>query len=107
MAALLTCICFVWGQNPAVVRDSTSTTFSFRNLDIPNPNSIVSQYTYDPITDRYYYTSKIGEYNINYPVILTSKEFQELIQTENLKLYYKEKIDAYKGLKDGDDAARN
>ena len=106
VAVLLTCTYFVWGQQPAVVRDSTSTTFSFRNLEIPNPSNIVSQYTYDPITDRYYYTSKIGEYNINYPVILSPQEFQELIQTENLKLYYKEKIDAYKGLKDGDEAAR-
>ena len=106
VAVLLTCTYFVWGQQPAVVRDSTSTTFSFRNLEIPNPSSIVSQYTYDPITDRYYYTSKIGDYNIKYPVILSPQEFQELIQTENLKLYYKEKIDAYKGLKDGDEAAR-
>ena len=34
------------------VRDSTSTTFSFNNLLLPNPNSIVSKYTYNPITDR-------------------------------------------------------
>ena len=62
-------------------------------------------YTYDPNTNRYYYTSKIGEFNINYPVILTPAEFQELIKKESLKAYYKEKIDAYKGLKDGDAVA--
>ena len=91
-----------WGQQNPIVRDSTSTTFSFRDLDIPNPSTVVSMYTYDPNTNRYYYTSKIGEFNINYPVILTPAEFQELIKKESLKAYYKEKIDAYKGLKDGD-----
>ena len=94
-----------WGQQNPIVRDSTSTTFSFRDLDIPNPSTVVSMYTYDPNTNRYYYTSKIGEFNINYPVILTPAEFQELIKKESLKAYYKEKIDAYKGLKDGDAVA--
>ena len=64
-------------------------------------------YSYDPITDRYYYTSKIGDFNINYPVILTPKEFQELISNENLKAYYKEKIDAYEGLKGDEDDKKN
>ena len=59
------------------------------------------------MTDRYYYISKIGEFNINYPIILTPKEFQELIYNENLKAYYKEKIDAYEGLKDIGDNKKN
>ena len=94
-------------QQPSTVRDSTSTTFSFSDLKIPNPSSIVSQYTYDPTTDRYYYTSKVGEFNINYPVILTPKEFQALVQQENLKAYYKEKLDAYAGQKEGSEEAKN
>ena len=94
-------------QQPSTVRDSTSTTFSFTDLNIPNPNSIVSQYTYDPKTDRYYYTSKVGNFNINYPIILTPKEFQALIQQENLKAYYKEKLDAYAGQKEGSEEAKN
>ena len=65
-------------------------------------------YSYDPLTDRYYYTSKVGDFNINYPVILTPNEFQYLINNENLKSYYKEKIDAYEGLKaDGDNDKKN
>jgi len=91
-----------YAQEPTV-KDSTSTTFSFRNLNMPNPNSIVSKYTYDPITDRYIYTESVGKFNINYPIILSPKEFQRLVELENLKNYYKQKIDAYDGKKNGAD----
>ena len=98
----------LWAQQTPTVRDSTSTTFSFRDINPPNPASVVNQYTYDPITDRYYYTSKVGDFNINYPVILTPKEFQALVQKENLKSYYKEKLDAFDGKKEGaEDAKKN
>ena len=70
--------CLLWSQQTPIVRDSTSTTFSFRDLNPPDPSSVINKYTYDPITDRYYYTSKVGDYDIKYPIILTPKEFQAL-----------------------------
>jgi len=81
----------VFGQTPA---DSTSTGFSLGNIEMPNPNSIESKYTYDPFSDRYIYTESVGDFNINYPVILTPKEYQDLVLKEDLKSYYKDKIDA-------------
>ena len=99
-------LCFgtsLWAQQSPVIRDSTSTTFSFNNINVPDISTIVNLYSYDPITNRYYYTSKIGEFDINFPIILTPKEFEELIQKENIKSYYKEKIEAYAGLKNGDE----
>ena len=57
----------LFAQDPTTVRDSTSTTFSFGKLDTPDPASIESKYTYDPLTDRYFYTSTVGDFNINYP----------------------------------------
>lgn len=96
-----------FGQQ-TTVRDSTSTTFSFNNLLLPNPDSIVSKYTYDPLTDRYIYNQKLGEININYPIILTPEEFRKLLAQETLRNYYKEKIDAYDGKKEGlEDAKKN
>ena len=90
------------------VRDSTSTTFSFNNLLLPNPDSIVSKYTYDPLTDRYIFNQSLGKININYPIILTPEEFRKLVAQENLRNYYKEKIDAYDGKKSGlEDAKKN
>ncbi|MGZ0015205.1 T9SS outer membrane translocon Sov/SprA [Yeosuana sp. AK3] len=88
-----------WAQEPT--QDSTQTGFQLGKIKLPNPNSIQSKYTYDPITDRYIYTEKIGKFNINYPIILTPKEFQELVAKENLRSYYKQKIDAFDGKKDG------
>ena len=54
-----------------------------------------------PLTDRYIYTETIGEFNINYPIILTPYEYEQLVVQENLKSYYKEKIDAADGKKEG------
>jgi len=88
-------------EETETVRDSTSTTFSFGNLTLPNPNSIVSKYTYDPLTDRYIYNETVGNFNINYPIILTPAEYQRLVLQENLRNYYKQKIDAADGKKEG------
>ena len=82
-------------------QDSTKTGFSVGKLELGNPNSIVSAYTYDPITDRYIYNSKFGAYNIKYPVILTPQEYQELMQREAIREYFKQKLDAIEGKKEG------
>ena len=92
---------FSYGQTNPVDQDSTKTGFSLGRLSIPNPQSIISKYTYDPITDRYIYTEKVGSFNINYPLILTPKEFQRLVLLEQQQKYYKQKIDAAAGQKEG------
>ncbi len=88
-----------WSQQTE--QDSVKTGFSLGKIKAPNPNSVESKYTFDPVTNRYIYTEKIGSYNIKYPVILTPKEYYALIAKENLKTYYKEKIDAFDGKKSG------
>ena len=99
---LLFCTIIIAQQTlPTTTQDSTKTGFSFGNLLMPNPNSIVSKYTYDPITDMYIYTESIGNFNINYPLILSPAEYQKLVNQENLRNYYKQKIDAFDGKKDG------
>ncbi len=75
-------------------------------MDLKNPPSIVAAYTYDPVTDRYIYTSKVGEFDIKYPVILTPKEYQELVNREAMRKYFKEKSDAIDGKKTGSEAAK-
>ena len=90
-----------YAQETEQEQDSTKTTFAFGSLKMPNPNSIVSKYTYDPILDRYIYTEKIGGFNINYPLILTPEEFQRLVLQEKLKDYYKRMADAAAGQKEG------
>ena len=70
-------------------------------INIPNPSSYIENYEYDSASDLYYYNIKVGEYDISYPIILTPDEYQELILKEDLKNYYKSKIDAAEGKKDG------
>jgi cell surface protein SprA len=95
-----------WSQQP--VQDSVKTGFSLGQIKLPNPNSVESKYTYDPLTNRYIYTETIGSYNIKYPIILTPKEYYDLVARENLRSYYKEKIDAFDGKKDGaEDGQKN
>tara|TARA_R110002050_G_scaffold57866_1_gene130116 strand:- start:18785 stop:26053 length:7269 start_codon:yes stop_codon:yes gene_type:complete len=96
-----------WSQQP-IIQDSVKTGFNLGTIKTPNPNSIESKYTYDPTTNRYIYTEKIGGFNINYPIILTPKEYYDLVSKESLKAYYKEKTDAFDGKKDGtDDGQKN
>jgi len=103
-AFALCCTIGAWSQQTP--QDSVKTGFSLGRLKTPNPNSIESKYTYDPITDRYIYTERIGGFNINYPVILSAKEYYALVAQENQRSYYKEKIDAFDGKKEGAEEGR-
>ncbi|MAN58534.1 MAG: cell surface protein SprA, partial [Flavobacteriaceae bacterium] len=75
-------------------------------MELPMPQSIEDLYTYDPITDRYYYSRTLGDFNIGYPVILTPEEYRDLILKEQMKAYFKEKIDAADGRKAGSEEAQ-
>ncbi|WP_054410403.1 T9SS outer membrane translocon Sov/SprA [Flavobacterium akiainvivens] len=63
-------------------------------IAIGDPNSIVSAYSYDPVTNRYILTSVLSGYNVNYPVILTPEQYEELVLRENMRNYYREKSKA-------------
>ncbi len=76
---------------------------SFGKLNLPPPGSFIENYEYDSTTDMYYYNLSVGEYNINYPIILSPEEYKKLILVQDLKDYYKSKIDAAEGKKDGTD----
>ncbi|MFL9843110.1 T9SS outer membrane translocon Sov/SprA [Flavobacterium rhizosphaerae] len=63
-------------------------------IEIANPSSIIDAYTYDPITDRYIYTKNFEGFNINYPIILTPEQYQELVLRESMRQYYRDKLKA-------------
>ncbi len=87
-------------------QDSTQTGSQLGTIQLGNPPSIVDAYTYDPITDRYVFNSTFGNYNINYPIILTQKEYEDLILKEKIKDYFKKKGDAIDGKKEGAEEAK-
>jgi len=87
-------------------QDSVKTGYDLGRIQLPNPESVVSKYSYDPLLDRYVYTEKVGDYSVNYPLYLTPEQFYELMRREAIKGYFKEKIDAYSGKKEGSEEAR-
>jgi len=96
----------IYGQENQTVRDSTSTTFSLGEISLPDPNSIVAKYEYDPITNRYIYREMLGTFNVRYPLFLTPKEYEALVEQEQRKNYFKEKISAFSGKTEGSEEKR-
>jgi len=87
-------------------KDTVKAGYSVGSLKLKNPASIIEAYTYDPVTDRYIYTNTFDGFNINYPIILTPREYEQLVSRENIKKYFKKKSDAIDGLKSGSEAAK-
>jgi cell surface protein SprA len=75
-------------------------------INLGNPPSIVDAYKYDPVTDKYIFSSTVLDFNINYPIILSPKEYQELVLRESMREYFKKKSDAIDGKKEGTEAEK-
>ena len=86
--------------------DSIKTGNSLGKLAIKNPPSVLEAYTYDPVTDRYIYTNSVEGFNISYPIILTPKEYEQLVLRESMRNYFKKKGDAMDGKKEGSEEAK-
>lgn len=86
-------------------QDSIKKGADLGKIEIPNPQSIVSSYTYDPVTNRYIYSNTVDGFNINYPLVLTPEQYQELALREEMRKYYQEKSAAVDG-KEGTEEAK-
>lgn len=87
-------------------QDTTKTGYSKGKIQIKDPQSIIAAYTYDPVTDRYIYTNSVDGFSINYPVVLTPKEYERLVLKESMRDYFKKKADAIEGKKEGSEEAK-
>ncbi|WP_348797643.1 cell surface protein SprA [Flavobacterium adhaerens] len=93
-------------QDQGVVQDTVKKGYDVGKLQLANPKSISSAYTYDPVTDTYVYTSSIDDFNINYPIVLTPEEYEKLMLKESMNQYFAKKLDAIDGNKEGSDKAK-
>ncbi|UZO81208.1 cell surface protein SprA [Aquimarina sp. ERC-38] len=75
-------------------------------LTLPNPDSIINKYEYDPVTNKYIYREILGDFNVQYPLFLTPKEFESLIEQEQRSTYFRDKIKAFSGKTEGSEEAR-
>jgi cell surface protein SprA len=96
---------FSFAQEEEEVTD-TIKGYNTGSINLGNPNSIIKAYTYDPLMDRYILNTSFEGFNINYPVILTPKEYQNLVLKESMHSYFKEKSDAIDGKKAGSEDAK-
>ena len=85
---------------------ANDTTYNKGNMVIENPKSIVEAYTYDPATDRYILNTTFAGIDINYPIILTPKEYEQLVLRDSMHDYFKQKADAVSGQKASSVAAK-
>nr|WP_288834308.1 cell surface protein SprA [uncultured Flavobacterium sp.] len=104
--AVLLCGFVSLAQVNEPVQDTTKRGYSLGKIEIKDPKSILSAYTYDPKTDRYIYTSSVNGFSIKYPLILTPKEYENLVLKESMKDYFKKKSDAIDGKKEGSEEAK-
>lgn len=110
---LLLCIVFFGVSQVAMAQETTEKEtdtlqkgIALGKIQLKDPKSIVAKYTYDPQLDRYIYSESVGDFDISYPIILTSEQYQALVRKENMNSYFKDKIDAYSGKKEGSEEAR-
>lgn len=83
------------------VNQDTVKGYNIGKIVLQNPSSIVDAYTYDPVTNQYIFNSSLGAYNINYPIILSPKEYEDLVLKASMREYFRKKIDAIDGKKEG------
>ncbi|MEL1253326.1 cell surface protein SprA [Flavobacterium sp. DGU38] len=91
--------------NPTT-QDTTQTGFSVGKLELQNPPSVLSGYKYDPVSDRYIYTKSVDGFSIDYPLVLTPKEYEDLLLKESRRNYFREKMSAIDGKKNGSEEAK-
>jgi len=86
--------------------DTTKTGFSTGKIQIKDPQSMVKAYSYDPTTGMYILSKTIGDFPANYPSILTPKEYEDRVRKESMRNYFKDKLDAIDGKKEGSEDAK-
>ena len=92
--------------NDSIVLDTVKSGFELGEILLKDPTSVISKYTYDPKLDRYVYTKTVGDFDVTAPLFLTPKQYYDLVRKESMKNYFKEKIDAYSGQKEGSEEAQ-
>ncbi|WP_163398073.1 cell surface protein SprA [Flavobacterium fluviatile] len=91
--------------NPTI-QDTAKTGFSVGKLELENPPSVLSGYKYDPISDRYIYTNSVDGFSIDYPLVLTPKQYEDLLLKESRRNYFRQKMIAIDGKKAGSEDAK-
>ena len=90
---LLFCLCIflLMGQN-SYGQTPSSDTYDLGSIDLPQSESLQSQYIYDPAQDLYLLVAPPGQYPIGIPLVLTPKEFEKIRLKEQMNGYFQDKV---------------
>ena len=64
------------------------------NIALKDVDSIMKMYTYDPVSDRYIYTITNNEFNLQYPMVLTRKQYEDILLKAAMREYYAKRLAA-------------
>ncbi|MCC9042661.1 cell surface protein SprA [Myroides sp. M-43] len=87
--------------------DSLQTKFDIGKIVIPDPDIIKEAYSYNPYKDSYYLTKTFDGFNVNYPLILTRKEFEDLIMRAELRKYFLQRFNVMHGREENEEVTRD
>ena len=72
--------------------DTIGNTVYLGKFKLKTPSFFSTKYTYDPLIDKYIYTTKAGEIDVGIPLVLEPDEYRKIIREISIKKYFKEKI---------------
>ncbi len=84
-------------QNNPTTQDTLRQQINPQAVNLPDPNSIQNLYTYDPKTNLFYLTKKVGNYNITYPWVLTPEQYYKRVLKEKMNQNFKDRNQAIAG----------
>ena len=76
--------------------DTIENTVYLGKFKLKTPSFFKSKYTYDPVLNKYIYSTKLGDIDVGMPLVLTPEQYRKRIKEENIKSYFSEKIDLLK-----------
>ena len=72
--------------------DTIGNTVYLGKFKLKPPSFFSTKYTYDPLIDKYIYTTKAGEIDVGIPLVLEPDEYRKIMREISIKKYFKEKI---------------
>ncbi len=77
------------------VNDPKTDTYDDLNknysMDLENPSNLTQSVEYDPVTNIYYFTTKVGDQEISTPFTMTEKEYLDYSMKQSMNNYWVDK----------------
>ncbi len=83
--------------NISYAQEKENFPFEMGKIQLPLPESVITNYVFDSNSNLYIYSKNIGDYPIDVPLVLTIEEFNNLVIEEKISGYFKEKLSLLRG----------